>query len=150
MGTGNELLFPRVSESNFITFSCNFCLPRWLLNCLKGSVVVFFEESVELLHFFYKQTWLMARYNARDVLDRVWKDSGSKGLVIVTTLVGILIQIVKVKNGVVILLKLQKAAIPKVAMSQRKVTTSLLQKKPLIHGGKEGSHIKLSFTVDSC
>lgn len=63
---------------------------------------------------------------------------------IVTTLVGILIQIVKVTNGVVILLNLQKVAIPKVAMSQRKVTTSLLQETILIHGGEEGNHIKIS------
>ena len=39
----------------------------------------FFEESAELLLFFYKQTWLMARYNVEDVLDIVWNDSGSKG-----------------------------------------------------------------------
>ena len=53
--------------------------------------------------------------------------------VIVTTLLEILIQIVKVKNGVVILPKLHEAAIPRVAMSQRKVTMSLLQETILIH-----------------
>ena len=37
-----------------------------------------FKESVELLLFFYKQTWLMARYNVEDVLDRAWNDSGSE------------------------------------------------------------------------
>ena len=37
------------------------------------------EESAELLLSFYKQTWLMARYNVEDVLDRVWNDSGSEG-----------------------------------------------------------------------
>ena len=39
----------------------------------------FFEESAALLLFLYKQTWLMARYNVEDVLDRVWNDSGSEG-----------------------------------------------------------------------
>lgn len=78
-----------------------------------------------------------------------WTESGTilemkDRSVIVTTLVGILIQIVKVTNGVVILLNLQKVAIPKVAMSQRKVTTSLLQETILIHGGEEGNHIKIS------
>ena len=77
-----------------------------------------------------------------------WTESGTiletkDRSVIVTTLVGILIQIVKVTNGVVILLNLQKVAIPKVAMSQRKVTTSL-QETILIHGGEEGNHIKIS------
>ena len=47
-------------------------LPQRNLGC-------FFEESAELLRLFYKQTWLMARYNAQEVLDRVWNDSGSEG-----------------------------------------------------------------------
>ena len=51
------------------------------------------------------------------MLKMFWTESGmileaKDGSVIVTTLLEILIQIVKVKNGVVILLKLQKAAIP--------------------------------------
>ena len=36
------------------------------------------EETAELLLSFYKQTWLMARYNVEDVLNRVWNDSGSE------------------------------------------------------------------------
>ena len=38
-----------------------------------------FEESTEFLYFFYKQPWLMARFSAQDVLDRVWNDSGDEG-----------------------------------------------------------------------
>ena len=40
-----------------------------------------FEESAEFLYFFYKQPWLMARFSAQDVLDRVWNDSGDEGLI---------------------------------------------------------------------
>ena len=47
-------------------------LPQRNLGC-------FFAESAELLRLFYKQTWLMARHNAQEVLDRVWNDSGSEG-----------------------------------------------------------------------
>ena len=45
----------------------------------RGKRGCFFEESTELLLFFYKQTLLMARYNVENVLDRVWNDSGSEG-----------------------------------------------------------------------
>ena len=38
-----------------------------------------FKESAEFLYFFYKQPWLMARFSAQDVLDRVWNDSGDEG-----------------------------------------------------------------------
>ena len=55
-GIGNELLFPRVSVSKFCMFLWDFCRPSWLLNCLEGKRGCFFEESAELLLFFYKQT----------------------------------------------------------------------------------------------
>ena len=122
-GTGNELLFPRVSASKFCTFSCDFCLPSWLLNCLEGSGVIFWKKPRNYCFpFTNKLGWWL------DIMLKMfWTESGTileanDRSVIVTTLLGILIQIVKVKNGVVILLKLQKAAIPRVTMSQRKVT----------------------------